>query len=149
MKKVSVLLIIAVCSCAEDGPDKQAGAAALDQFELAHVDEPTDDVLRERFHPAPGADGRAALLDALGTLVAATELQVVEILQPEGPGDAFVDLTARLPGDAVARYNVRLHVVQPGSWRVSWFQGPGVEWPPRRAGRGAGLSSSAPPETPR
>jgi hypothetical protein len=146
---LALLLPLAACGGADDTPQGPAATAALGLFELARIDEPSDELLSETFDPAPGRDGRAALLDALGGLATAIEPQVVAVLQPEGPADAFVDLTAGLPGGGLARFNVRLHSPQPGSWRVSWFQGPGVAWPPRSAPRGAGLSSSHPPETPR
>jgi hypothetical protein len=143
-------VLLAACGGGGDvGPaDTDPAAAALRLFELAPADEPTDEQLRALFEPAPDDDGRAALLDALGALGTTTP-RVVEVVQPAGPADAFVDLAARLPSGGEARFSVRLRAAEPGSWRVIWFQGPGVEWPPRSTRRGDGLSSSAPPGTAR
>ena len=145
---LALVLVLVACGCAgEDEPGTDAASAALLLFEVARIDEPDDDTLAATFELAPGPDNRGALLDALGLLAEAGDPLVVEVLQPEGPADAFVDLTAQLPGGAVAQFNVRLRASEPGSWRVTWFLGPGVEWPARGARRGDGLSSSAPPET--
>jgi hypothetical protein len=147
---LAVLATLAACGGRGDerGAD-DPGLAALRLFELARIDEPTDDELRETMVRVPGEGGRATLLDALAALTAEEDPQIVEVVQPESPEDAFVDLAAGLPGGGVAHFNVRLRSVEPGSWRVSWFRGPGVEWPPSPALRGQGLSSSAPPETAR
>jgi hypothetical protein len=145
-------LLATLAACGGRGDERGAddpGGAALHLFELAHVDEPTDDQLREALVRVPREAGRAALLDALAALTPAEEPRIVEVVQPAGPEDAFVDLAAGLPGGGVAHFNVRLRLVEPGSWRVSWFRGPGVEWPPSATGTGQGLSSSAPPETTR
>jgi hypothetical protein len=154
VRRAGALVVLLASLAACGGPDDERGVddpglAALRLFELARIDEPTDDQLRVALDPVPVEDGRAALLDALAALTLAEDLYIVEVVQPAGPEDAFVDLAAELPGGGVAHFNVRLRWVEPGSWRVSWFRGPGVEWPPSPAGPGQGLSSSAPPETAR
>lgn len=145
----ALLAVLAtLAACGGRGAD-DPGLAALRLFELARIDEPTDDQLRETVVWEPGDGGRATLLDALAALTPAEDPQIVEVVQPAGPEDAFVDLAAGLPGGGVAHFNVRLRSVGPGSWRASWFRGPGVEWPPSSVLPGQGLSSSAPPETSR
>ena len=147
----ALLAVLAACGCgSRDGVARaDPAAAALDLFELALVDEPTDEQLRDRFDPAPDHDDRAALLDALSALATVSDPRIVEVQRPAGPADAFVDLEAGLPGGGVARFTVRLRSTEPGGWRVSWFQAPGAEWPSSPAGSGSGLSSSAPPGTSR
>jgi hypothetical protein len=145
-------LLAALLACGDGNGDRvdEPGAAALRLFEVARVDEPTDEQLRATFVSVPREDARAVLLDALAALARPEELVIVDILRPAGAeDDAFVDLAAPLPGGGVAHFNVRLRTAEPGSWRVSWFGGPGVEWPPSPARRGDGLTSSAPPGTAR
>jgi len=154
VRRAGALLLLLATLAACDGADgdrrgDDPGGAALRLFELARIDEPTDHQLRGALDQVPHADDRAALLDALAALTPVEDPRIVEVVQPAGPEDAFVDLAAGLPGGGIAHFSVRLRSVEPGSWRVSWFRGPGVEWPPSRAGRGQGLSSSAPPETAR
>jgi hypothetical protein len=147
---LALLATLAACGGPDDRRGKDdPGLAALRLFELARVEEPTDPQLRGALDRVPGENGRAALLDALAGLTPAEDPRVIEVVQPAGPEDAFVDLAAGLPGGGIAHFNLRLRLVAPGSWRVSWFRGPGVEWPPAVAGAGQGLSSSAPPEAAR
>ncbi len=144
---LAVVVALASCGRAEDhGP----GAVATRLFELALIDEPTDEQLRRAFDPLPPAEQRAALLDALSMLANVASLRVVDVDRPAGPDDAFADLAAVLPGGGSAHFTVRLtkRAEGPDPWRVTWFQGPGVEWPAAGAGRGNGLSTSAPPEKP-
>jgi hypothetical protein len=151
MALASLLAVFAACGCGgRDGvADAEPAASALGLFELALVGEPTDEQLRDTFHPAPDHDDRAALLDSLSALSTVADPRIVGVHQPAGPADAFVDIEAGLPGGGVARFTVRLRSTEPGTWRVSWFQAPGAEWPSSPAGSGTGLSSSAPPGTPR
>lgn len=154
VRRAGGVLVLLATFAACGGPDGERhgddpGGAALRLFELARIDEPTDDQLRGALDQLPHPDRRGVLLDALAALAPVEDPRVVEVVQPAGPEDAFVDLAAGLPGGGIAHFNVRLRSVEPGSWRVSWFRGPGVEWPPSRAGQGQGLSSSAPPESAR
>jgi len=148
---LAVLLLVATCAaCGRDADvEPGPGATALELFELSREADPRGEMLEATFDAPPPADDRAELLDALELLAAVDELSVVDVQTPAGPRDAFVDLDATLPGGGLAHYTVRLRASPDDTWRVSWFQGPGVEWPPPRRGRGDGLSSSAPPESPR
>ena len=61
---------------------------------------------------------------------------------------AVVDLSMELPGEAAgwSRFSVQLEGGgDPPVWHVTWFQGPGIEWPPSAAVRGESLTTSAPP----
>jgi len=148
---LAALLLVAGCAACGRGADGETGpaAAALALFTLSRGADPQGQMLETTFDAPPPADDRAALLDALELLAAVEEPRVVDVQTPAGPQDAFVDLDAALPGGGLAHYTVRLRASAEDSWRVSWFQGPGVEWPPPRRMRGDGLSSSAPPESPR
>jgi hypothetical protein len=143
---VVALLCLAGGGCGRGERDSTGpGPAALRLFDLARGEEPGPDRLGASFDPVPGEDDRAALLDALSALAPAREPRVVQITRTGGPDDAFVDLEADLAGGGLARYSVRLAEVGPDDWRVRWFQGPGVDWPPFAAGPGEGSRSSAPP----
>ena len=144
-----LVVVVALASCGW-GEKHDPGSVAMRLFELALIDEPTDEQLLRAFDPLPPAEERAALLDALSTLVDATSVRIVDVDQPAGPDDAFADLAALLPGGGSAHFTVRLRKRSegPDPWRVTWFQGPGVEWPAAGSGRGSGLSTSAPPEQP-
>ena len=58
--------------------------------------------------------------------------------------DAYADIVAEMEGGSEARFSVRLRPVDSESWRVIWFQGPGVEWPPPTRRNGDSLSTSMP-----
>jgi len=137
-------LAVTACVTPDDGGSDQ-GDAALRLFDLARIEEPTDEQLHSVLAEVPAADGRAQLLDALAALADASDPRIVEIVQPAGPGDAFVDLTARLADGGEARFGVRVAAVEADTWRVRWFQGPDVDWPASRRPRGDALSTSAPP----
>jgi hypothetical protein len=139
---------LAACRATPD-PDAGPSRAALRLFELARVEDPTDEQLGRLVDPVPRDGALASFLDALSGLGTAADPEVIAVSRPEGPEDAFVDLAAELPGGGSARFSVRLRASGAETWRVSWFQGPGVEWPTSRAGRDQGLSTSAPPEAPR
>lgn len=136
---LALALTLTACGTAED-----PAAVSLRLFELARIDEPSDEQLGTTFDPALAADGRAALLDALSTLAHLSSPQVVDLHQPAGPDDAFADLVAELHGGGTAHFTVRLRRGgdETDPWRVTWFQGPGVEWPATRSKRGAGLTTS-------
>ncbi len=144
-----MVVVVALASCGR-GEDHDPGAVAMRLFELALIDEPTDEQLRRAFDPLPPAEQRAALLDALSTLVDVVSLRIVDVDQPAGPDDAFADLAGLLPGGGSAHFTVRLRkrAEGPDPWRVTWFQGLGIEWPAVGSERGNGLSTSAPPKKP-
>jgi len=141
-----LVVVVALAACGR-GTDHDPGAVAMRLFELSLIDEPTDEQLGRAFDPLPPVDQRAALLDALSTLADVASLRIVDVDLPAGPDDAFADLAGLLPGGGSARFTVRLRkrTEGPDPWRVTWFQGPGVEWPVAESGRGDGLSTSAPP----
>lgn len=141
-----LLLIATLVACAVVDDPGEPAATALRLFELADLDEPSTEQLDATFDLEGDEEARAVLLDALEGLPPREELRVVEITRAAGPDDAFVDLEARLPGGGEARFSVRLRAVEPGSWRVRWFGGPGTEWPPTRGSNRDGLSTSAPPD---
>ncbi len=144
------IALLGLCACAPELPtEHSAGSAALRLFELAGVDEPTDLQLAAVFDPVPDTDGRGALLDELSGLAGTVSTVVVGVQSFAGADDAYVDVAAALPGGGEALFNVRLRRLPtpPGEapeWRVTWFQGPGTEWP-GAGGRGDGLSNSARP----
>ena len=142
---VSLLLLAGLGSCgAPQRPDAGPGPLALELFELTDIDGIAETELARRFETDPGMQTRAELLDALSglSLVSSTELAAV---QPLGQREAFVDVVARIEGGGQAHYTVRLRADTPEDWRVTWFQGPGVEWPASRRRRNEGLTSSMPP----
>ena len=141
-----LVVVVALAACGR-GTDHDPGAVAMRLFELSLIDEPTDEQLGRAFDPLPPVDQRAALLDSLSTLADVLSLRIVDVDLPAGPDDAFADLAGLLPGGGSARFTVRLRkrTEGPDPWRVTWFQGPGVEWSVAESGRGDGLSTSAPP----
>lgn len=144
---VGLLVLLGTLACCGRTEPQDPGVAAMRLLELAQVDEPTDDQLRRAFHPVPSDAQRAALLDALSALADVASLRVVDVVRLADPDDAFADLAALLPGGGSAHFTVRLRkrMEEPDPWRITWFQGPGVEWPAAGSGRGDGLSTSAPP----
>jgi len=144
---VTALLGVGCGDAGAPPTDPGPGDAALLLFDLARIAEPTGEELAAVIEPVPAGGKRATLLDELSKLAGVTALHVVEVSQPAGPGDAFVDLEARLPEGGIARFSLRMRGSEPGGWRVAWFQGPGVSWPPGKSRPGESLSSSAPPGT--
>ena len=144
------MLLVVTCTACGWNADGEPGpaAAALELFELAREVDSQAERLETTFDALPPADDRAALLDALELLGAVDVLRVVDVQLAAGPQDAFVDLDASLPGGGLAHYTVRLRASEVQGWRVTWFQGPGVEWPGSERRRSDGLSSSAPPAAP-
>jgi hypothetical protein len=96
------------------------------------------------FDPVSLATGEVALLDALDALAGSPPPELTGVHLSEGEEEAFVDLDVELPGGGRASYNLKLTTGTDGGWRIAWFQGPGVEWPPS-GGRGNGLTTSVPP----
>jgi hypothetical protein len=141
-----VVLVAVAAACAE--PDRAPASpdeAALELFRLAGQDGPDPDRVDRLFGPPVDARRRAALHDALERLREASEPVVQQTLAlEEGGRRVIVDLAARLPGDGSARFSVVVERVA-ADWRVTWFQGPGVGWPPGPQRRDAGLSTSPPP----
>lgn len=140
----AVFLLLAALGCGGDAaPEHPAARVALDVFELARLDEPSEEQLG-LFEADTSLAARAALLDALDGLALSTAPRLLAV-QEAGGDEAFVDFAAALDGGGEALFTVRVRSTGPDSWRVTWFQGPGVEWP-ERSTAGDGLSSSNPPQ---
>ena len=109
------LLLLASCAGGEVREVPLPDRLALELFEIAREEDPAPD-----------------RIDALFDLGQDDRLR------------AAVDLVASLPGGGSADYSVQL-TERDGSWKIVWFNGPGVDWPERRPARGEGLSSSPAP----
>lgn len=146
-----LLVTIVACAlttagCPGDSPDAPpldpAARAALEVFDLAQRDDPDGERLEALFGPfeeGPPAD----LHDALGALAAAGPPEIVGRERIEDLDREVVDLEAPFDGEGTGRFSVQLTVRENGDgYRVTWFQGPGVDWPPRRRPRDDGLSTS-------
>jgi hypothetical protein len=128
----AVGLVLLSCARPATVPDTPATAedAALELFRMAAEPDVAEERLERLFAPESDLQRRARLRDAQ-TL--------------DGPGRAVVDLRAQLSGGGEALYSVRVEQDETEHWTVTWFQGPGVEWPASRSRRDEGLSTSAPP----
>ena len=142
-----LLLLAGATACEDEGrTPRSPGAAALELFRLARQTEPDAERVDRLFGPPADAGRRAALHDALELLADVSEPRVLTALALEDGGRRVaVDLEAGLPGSGSARFSVVVEHVAT-EWRVTWFQGPGVGWPPAPRRRDAGLSTSPPPE---
>jgi len=142
----AILALAVLAGCTAEAPPPPAGtpgAAALRLFSLAGEEDRSAE-FETIFDPDALADRRVALLDALDSLAASPAPQLTGVSAPEGADEAFADLSVELPGGGRAFYSVMLLASPAGTWRIAWFQGPGVEWP-RRGRRGDGLTTSVPP----
>lgn len=141
-----LLLLSTLIACHGARDEGGPGAVALSLFALAELDEPTGEQLRELFDDELARRPPPALLDALEALAGVSDPRVVELQELSGPDETVCDLTADLDGGGEAGFSVRLEARTPGEWRITWFQGPGVEWPRQPGRRDQGLTVSAPPE---
>jgi hypothetical protein len=135
------LLILAclVAGCRAAPTDVERAALAL--FPDAGADESVD--ARRLVWPEPEGQALAALRVALAAVETEGE-PTVERSVPLPDGEIGIDLSVPLAGGGVGQYAVECAPVE-GGWRVVSFRGPGLEWPPPRAVRGDGLTSSAVP----
>ena len=146
----AALATLALAGCKEsvpvavDSSPETAALALLDaQTEDDHVAAPWDQL----FDGSAADDSKVALLEAIDAIPTIESAQVTHVdLDPEGL-EAYVDLEASLPGGGMATFSARLRAESEARWRVTWFQGPDLEWPIHRA-KGDGLSQSAPPRSP-
>jgi len=140
------LLAILVFGCCRPPAPPTPEDVALQLFELARQEEPDPRLLDACFGPLPDESARAALLDALEPLAAASAPRVVARETLPDAGVVVVDVVAGLRGRGSADYSMHLEGSDEEGWKVRWFRGPGVEWP--RPGRpaGQGLTSSRPPD---
>lgn len=152
-RKLLLALLIGVApllacgdSTPEEAPPRTAAEQTLWLFEIADQGQLAPEQMAELFEIPEDEKRRALLFDAVEQLAAnGTPRIVAEVELPELQRIA-IDL-AREDGEAVALYSVQLNSVSTPP-KISWFSGPGVEWP-ERSRRGDGLSSSAPPSSSR
>lgn len=144
---LTLLALAATVGCSDPGGNTDdPGPVALRLFALADA-EPGPEELERWFEPELLASRGVPLLDALDGIAGSGSPTLLAVETAPGAEEAFVDLAVSLPGGGRAVYNVKLRRLGEDGWRIAWFQGPGVEWPPREE-RGASLTTSAPPGTP-
>jgi hypothetical protein len=141
----SLLAATAACDRSEGPQADSPAAAALALFELAGADPPPEEELGALFGSALDELQRASLLEALAAIADASEPTVVRTEPLSGLDRVAVDLSAAAPAGGRAEFSVQLQQAAGGEWQISWFQGPGVEWPRRGRPRGTGLTTSALP----
>ncbi len=121
------------------GPEQ----VAISVFELAR-DEELDGPAAESLFGEGISDSRlAGLLDSVAAL-ARFEHPEIQGIQAIGGDAGIVDVTATTPGGGTAAFSFQVEGNETEGFRVTWFAGPGIEWPPSRRRRGDGLSSSPP-----
>jgi hypothetical protein len=146
-KLLLLLGLLTVAACSVPAPDPQDPASvALQLFALSESD-PGAEELRAWFDPDLLTDQNVALLDALDGISESAAPNLLGVESEPNSQEAFVDLEIELRGAGRAVYNVKVRRIGEDGWRIAWFQGPGVEWPSRNR-KGAGLTTSAPPEPP-
>ena len=142
-----LLGLMTVAACSAPAPDPQSPASvALQLFALCGT-EPEPEELQAWFDPDFLEDHDVELLDALDRISESAAPNLLGLESDPNAQEAFVDLEIELRGAGRAVYNVKLRRIGAEGWRIAWFQGPGVEWPSRNR-KGAGLTTSAPPEPP-
>jgi len=141
------LVLLAGCATATRAPEPPATPerAALELFRIAAEPDATEERLERLFAPETNLARRAELRDALAALVLPEPPAVVDTQALDGPRRVVVDLRAELAGGGEALYSVRVEQDPAEHWTVTWFQGPGVEWPASPGRRDEGRSTSAPP----
>lgn len=146
------LLALGLTGCdgsAQDEHDEHgpAGRLALELFELPLDPDPGPELLEPLFGPeVAAADGkdRADLLDALNQLPRNGAPRIDRIEELPGLDRTAVDLVAQVAGNGEIHLSIQLEQVPQGAFRVVWFRGPDLEWPPQPRPRGDGLTSSTP-----
>ncbi len=135
-------LALATAGCGAAAPEpSEPERLALELFRTAaHPEKERLDVL---FGPASDEAAGAVRADSVERLLPAREPRVVGMQELDGPDQIVIDIEAGLEGGGSGLWSVQVETAD-GSWRISWFQGPGVEWPPSRPRRDEGLSSSPP-----
>ena len=113
---------------------------ALFRFAAAIDDESTlpGDLVRDDLAEEHAID----LLDLLETLAGSPPPRILGVELFPDTDRAAVDVEFDLPGEGFALWSVQLERGEDQGWRVVWAQGPENGWPPRKRGRGEGLSTS-------
>jgi hypothetical protein len=144
----ATLVLMMLTSCGEREPADSGGPGqtALQLFELARSEQPSDDMIVTLFGAGLDERQRTALLEALSDLPIPLTVEPVGIEALQELDRVVVDLTAGLPAGGLAHYSLQLEPAAQGEWRILWFQGPGVEWPRRERPGGEGLTTSALPD---
>jgi hypothetical protein len=141
---IAALAAIPACTGPEIHEPAGPEPCALALFDLSREGEPDPAEVERLFGPEPDGARRAALLDALGALAEADAVRVVGTQELALLNRVAVDLVADLAGEGPATYSVQLEPREPNGWRVTWFGGPDVEWPPSRRRRGSSLTTRSP-----
>ncbi len=132
-------------ACSSRAPTAPASPdqAATSVFELARDEELDGPAAESLFGTEIPETRLASLLDSVAAL-AHFGLPELGGIQKIGADVSVVDLTASTPGGGTAAFSFQVEGNPTEGFRVTWFAGPGIEWPPPRRTRGEGLSSSPP-----
>ncbi len=123
---------------------RDAREAAIELFALARLPDPSPSDVALVLDPDRAAGDPAGCRAALAALASVSSTAVAGIEPLVGMGKTAVDVDASLPGGGVARFAVQAAPRPDGTWRVVSFEGAGAAWPPARAPRDEGLTTSAP-----
>jgi hypothetical protein len=146
---LAAALLAAISACDRSEAPRLSGpaAAAVELFELAAGDPPSEEGIVRLFGEELDEIQLAALLEALDALATVSEPMMVRTEPLSVLERVAVDLSATTTAGGSADFSVQLQQAASGEWQIRWFQGPGVEWPRRGGIRGAGLTTSALPNT--
>lgn len=146
---LGVCLLLSGCGSCRTGedPDPLAGAADAATALFALASSADDDpaglaaVVREDL----AAAHRVSLLESLDALGGIEDVRVISVEPLGSPDTVTLDLEGTLQGDAVATFTAQTVRLADGTWRVTWFSGPGLEWPRGRGTGNGSLTTSTPP----
>ncbi len=140
---VALTALSLACSSREPTDPAGPGQIATSVFELAR-DDGLDGPAAESLFGTEIPDGQLPwLLDSVAALAHFGPPEV-EGIQEIAADVSMVDLRASTPGGGTATFSFQVEGNPTEGFRVTWFAGPGIEWPPPRRRRGEGLSSSPP-----
>jgi len=142
-----LLAVLICCACSEpepepSPPDGSPEAATLTLFRFASTMTDESKLPPDLIRDDLAEEYRADLLDLLEELVGTTPPRILSVERFPDTDRAAVDLEFDLPGEGYSTWSVQLEGGDDEGWRLVWVQGPGNSWPPRKRGRGEGLSSS-------
>jgi hypothetical protein len=118
--------------------------AALALFQAAQTGRTTAAEIAALVGEDLPADHQSALADALAPLRASSRARILDH-EAMAEDRSAVDVEVSLPGGGAARYAVQVERGADGRWIVTTIDGPGTAWPPRRAPKDEGISTSSPP----